>query len=134
MTNTTLKAGFYANDVETFFVTDAGTTFVIYSADDLGTDDPVKIDALPEDATLIPTSPDLVARVEQLTTILDKVVEQAKADAAAFVEEFNEVLDPAETDWDSMAWSQANIEGGEHFWDDFQAALIAETERLCEGK
>lgn len=63
---TTLKSGFFATDVETFFVTDAGNAFIIYSADDLGTDEPVAIDALPEDAVAIPASQDLVDRVKGL--------------------------------------------------------------------
>lgn len=127
------RPGFYANDVETFFVTEASTTFIIYSADDLGTEEPVKIDSLPEDATAIPASPDLVARVEKLTDALAKVVEQAKLDAAAFVAEFNEPIDPSATDWDATAWGEVKIEGSEQFWDDYQAALVAETQRLCEG-
>lgn len=133
MTTTTLKTGFYANDVETFFVTDAGTTFIIYSADDLGTDEPVAIGSLPGDATAIPGSPDLVARVETLTDVIAKVVAQAKQDAALFAEEFGEPLDEAETDWDAVAWGEVKIDGASDLWLDYQAALIAETERLCEG-
>ncbi len=41
-------------------------------------------------------------KMDELTT---KVQGQAMEDAVAFVEEFEEPLDPSATDWDGTAWS-----------------------------
>lgn len=68
----------------------------------------------------------------------------AKATAKLFVEEFGEILNPAATDWDSVAWqedrtncipaSEVCEKLSEKYWPIYQAALVAETERLhAEG-
>jgi hypothetical protein len=71
-----------------------------------------------------------------------EVVDLAHKTAVAFVEEYGEALDPAETDWDGVAWSEDRLELS--FRDelsdyDFNKAvaglyletLVAETERLA---
>lgn len=65
---------------------------------------------------------------------------KARETAQMFVDEFNEVLDPATTDWDGTAWQEdvSNLpfelssEQRDAGWEIYQAELIAETERLCE--
>lgn len=69
------------------------------------------------------------------------VVRAAHEDAAAFVEEFGEALDPAATDWDAEAFATSRGSAPlydvlpEELWDAawpiYQAALVAETERLA---
>lgn len=62
------------------------------------------------------------------------VEQRAKETAAMFVEEFAEALDPAATDWDSTAWGEDSrglpSEAKDDLWPIYQAALVAETERL----
>lgn len=69
---------------------------------------------------------------------LRKMIEtEAKSDAALFVEEFAEVLDPAVTDWDAVAWdlgdsyrAAEDAENSSEGWEFYQKTLIAETKRL----
>lgn len=67
----------------------------------------------------------------------------AKATAQQFVDEFDEPLDPATTDWDATAWSEADscqlsfrdqLKGDlwTEAWEFYQRVLVAETERLSE--
>lgn len=65
------------------------------------------------------------------------IVAEAKADAALFVEEFNEALNPAATDWDAEAWALGDAhhaadasESSGDGWELYQSTLIAETLRL----
>jgi hypothetical protein len=66
-----------------------------------------------------------------------RVLAVARDTARLFVNEFNEPLDPDETDWDATAWCDDLREAGlseeeaDKFWDVYQAELVAETERLC---
>ena len=60
----------------------------------------------------------------------------AQAAAQCFVAEFGKALDPAEGDWDGVAWDDDKLaiglpesEWGEG-WEIYDAALVAETERL----
>jgi hypothetical protein len=80
-----------------------------------------------------------------MATPIEQAEALAKRAAAGFVREFGEPLDPAETDWDGMAWSldvgAIRTEAGERLepdqvdalWPAYQAALVAETRRLCGG-
>ena len=68
----------------------------------------------------------------------EAVLIEAKSDALAFFEEFGEPLDPALTDWDGVAWtdvvSHYNLSAFDfcdELWPIYQAALVAETKRLC---
>jgi hypothetical protein len=73
-------------------------------------------------------------------TVDQQVVSEAKKDAAIFVEEFGEALDPSETDWDGVAWDDVSKNLGiypdEHgvLWEVYQTELVLETERLTRGK
>lgn len=66
-----------------------------------------------------------------------EVIAAAQRMAKAFVDEFNEPLDGAKTDWDAMAWDEENMSfyGNDRLvaagWDLYQPTLEAETERLC---
>lgn len=65
------------------------------------------------------------------------VVDEARRDARAFVEEFGEAIDPAETDWDGEAWAMADSrraaeEAGLDLWPLYQETLVIETRRLAE--
>lgn len=149
---TTLKTGFYGTDSETIYVTPAGRIWIVASADDIGPD-PVELQssdmpvtALASDHLMTPDEAmDAIGRIEATSgeTILiwDDLVAQvevaAKADAALFVAEFGEAIDPATTDWDTMAWQESGDEieemtanDAERLWPIYQAALVAETERL----
>lgn len=69
-------------------------------------------------------------------TLIAQIENRARRDAALFVAEFGEPLDPSETDWDGSAWALASseIDGADQIENGFelyQSALIAETERLC---
>lgn len=46
-----IKAGFHANDTDTYYVTPRGRVWHVQSEDDPGTDEPVLCVALPADAT-----------------------------------------------------------------------------------
>ncbi len=67
-----------------------------------------------------------------------KIKQAAKAMAALFVEEFGEPIDCDKTDWDAVAWQEDRREIGidpassdwNEGWPVYQAALVAETERL----
>lgn len=68
----------------------------------------------------------------------EAVLEEAMSDALAFVEEFGEPIDPASTDWDGEAWGEVcrhysldAFEFYDELWPIYQAALVAETVRLC---
>lgn len=73
----------------------------------------------------------------QVASTEDHVRRAARADAALFFVEFREVIDPAATDWDAVAWSDTREslslteDEGQRLWLIYQAALVAETERLC---
>lgn len=60
----------------------------------------------------------------------------AKADAELFFNEFSEVLDPKTTDWDGTAYQEIDRDlrhsVGDSGFPIYQAALIAETERLVK--
>jgi hypothetical protein len=66
----------------------------------------------------------------------------ARKAAAAFVDEFHEPLDPAQTDRDAVAWETDAHELGlpgdtsedDPWWPVYQAKLVAETKRLCAGQ
>lgn len=65
------------------------------------------------------------------------VLEQARLDAAAYVLEFAEALDPSQTDWDAETWRTHRFElpvppsdSPCLLWPIYQAHLIAETRRL----
>lgn len=66
-----------------------------------------------------------------------EVIAAAQRMAKAFVDEFNEPLDGAKTDWDATAWDEENMSfyGNDRLvaagWDLYQPTLEAETERLC---
>lgn len=49
MTNATLKTGFYANDVDTFYVTPSGRAWLVGSDDDLPGVKEIKPEDLPSD-------------------------------------------------------------------------------------
>lgn len=53
MTTRTRACGFYGTDAEIYYVAESGRAWIIGSADDLGTDDPVEIRAadIPAGAT-----------------------------------------------------------------------------------
>jgi hypothetical protein len=73
-------------------------------------------------------------------TTKDRVIAEAKKDAALFVEEFGEPIDPFKTDWDADAWADAaqnlGLDNDEYamLWEAYQTELVAETERLTQGK
>jgi hypothetical protein len=78
------------------------------------------------------------------TRVIEGIVcEHARRDAKLFVEEFGEPLDPAETDWDSVAWGEAlravraadelTDDECDSLWSVYQETLVSETERLCAG-
>lgn len=75
-----------------------------------------------------------------MKSIKAKIKDSAKRTAALFFEEFGEPLDPAETDWDATAWDfdagdlRLSDTQQDKYWDFYQAALIAETYRLCGQK
>ena len=70
-------------------------------------------------------------------TLQTQIEELARETASVFVEEFGEPLDSAKTDWDEKAWQEdartLNLteEHREEGWPIYQAALVAETQRLC---
>ena len=77
-----------------------------------------------------------------LTTDQKQQIENlAKATAQQFVDEFNEPLNPATTDWDATAWSEADscqlsfrdsLKGDlwTEAWELYQQTLVSETRRL----
>jgi hypothetical protein len=66
-----------------------------------------------------------------------KIEELARETAGLFVEEFGEPLDSAKTDWDEKAWQEdastldLTDKQRDEGWPIYQAALVAETQRLC---
>lgn len=73
-------------------------------------------------------------RREQLAEDEAKIIKHAHEMAAAFVEEFDDALDPDATEWDAEAFDSNLFEGAAVFWPMFQSALVAETERLASAK
>lgn len=55
MATQTLKSGFYGTDAEVYYVAESGRAWIVGSADDLGTQDPVEIEVadIPAGATLV---------------------------------------------------------------------------------
>ncbi len=74
----------------------------------------------------------------ETTTTVDDAIGAAKAAAYAFFGEFEEPLDPAETDWDATAWTidaqklRLSPEQQEALWPVYQAVLVARTRELSE--
>jgi hypothetical protein len=70
-------------------------------------------------------------------TMQTQIEELACETASVFVEEFGEPLDSEKTDWDEKAWQEdartLNLteEHRQEGWPIYQAALVAETQRLC---
>lgn len=73
-------------------------------------------------------------------TIIEAVTKIASEDAKLFFSEFQEQLDPEQTDWDSVAWSESSrvvteVDEGanpDDYWETYQDALVEETERLAD--
>lgn len=70
-----------------------------------------------------------------MTTKIQLAIEAGKRDAATFADEFlGEVIDPAQTDWDSAAWGMEELsrdEDADQLWPAYQAALIDGTRALA---
>ena len=70
-------------------------------------------------------------------TLQTQIEELARETAGQFVEEFGEPLDSAKTDWDEKAWQEdastldLTDKQRDEGWPIYQAALVAETQRLC---
>lgn len=82
----------------------------------------------------------LLTRAHRVEPLEYQVRKAARADAALFVDEFHEVIDPTTTDWDAVAWSDTREslpltqDEAERLWPIYQAELVAETERLVSGQ
>jgi hypothetical protein len=72
--------------------------------------------------------------------IIEAVKQVAIADAEVFFNEFQSPLDPATTDWDGVSWGESQsvvtdldrtADPGD-YWQIYDDALVAETERLTE--
>jgi hypothetical protein len=68
--------------------------------------------------------------------LADTITEIAWDDAIDFCINHETVLDPAKTDWDSVAWTEVvaeyelTPEQAERLWPVYQSALVKETARL----
>lgn len=84
-----------------------------------------------------PGSASVIERPELVSDdVREEIRRRARATARGFVAEFNEPLDPDETDWDGTAWEvdRHGLDLDACMQDAFgayQAELVTETERLC---
>lgn len=66
------------------------------------------------------------------------ITAKAQETAQMFVDEFNEALNPAQTDWDAIAWQEDRRHFGIDWaddgegWEIYQKALVAQTKKLVE--
>jgi hypothetical protein len=82
----------------------------------------------------------MTTRIRETTfaELTETVLVEAASDALQFVEEFHEPLDPTATDWDGQAFGATcdqyhlrSFPRCDDLWPIYQAALVAETRRLC---
>lgn len=134
---------FYGNENETYYVDQFSRVWLVQSVDFSEAKEAQLQSSLPEGLEELSFS--ITSDIELTDNIFElpesakeEVTKEAKKDAQLFVDEFNEPLNPAETDWDSEGFNNCQFsfhtndtKTYDESWSLYQSTLVAETKLLC---
>ena len=132
---------YYGNENETYYVDQFGRIWLVQSVDFSEARDAELQSELPSGLIEVNGGDlELSDNVFELTEVAEEeVTKQAKEDAEIFVDEWNEDLNPTQTDWDAEGFQNCQFsfhtqdqKTYDQAWNLYQSALAAETKRLCK--